>query len=90
MNAAGISGWSPLGFCILPAAEPDQPSGLALDPTGPSTSPVNEVCVGGVSMTTARLVWVAPLDNGCAIRGEAPAFSQIDVIYFHLNVSFCL
>lgn len=67
VNSAGTSEWSPLGFCILPAAQPDQPPGLELDSSGPSTYSDNEVYVGGVSMTTARLVWIAPIDNGCPI-----------------------
>ncbi|KAL5107496.1 Fibronectin type III domain-containing protein 3B [Taenia crassiceps] len=73
VNAAGAGGWSPVGSCVMPAARPDQPSGLALDCSlllaTPTTAagPEAEVFVGGVSMTTARLVWIAPFDNGCPI-----------------------
>lgn len=57
----------------MPAARPDQPSGLALDSSSLLATPITtvgseaEVFVGGVSMTTARLVWIAPFDNGCPI-----------------------
>nr|CDS26124.2 Fibronectin type III domain containing protein [Hymenolepis microstoma] len=67
VNSAGTSGWSPMGFCILPAAQPDQPPSLQLDSSGASAYSDNEVSVGGVSMTTAQLVWLAPMDNGCPI-----------------------
>ncbi|VDM22234.1 unnamed protein product [Hydatigera taeniaeformis] len=73
INSAGAGGWSPVGGCVMPAARPDQPSGLALDSSSVSTTSItgavseSEVSVGGVSMTTARLVWTAPFDNGCPI-----------------------
>ena len=71
VNAAGAGPWSSLVSCVMPAGRPDQPTGLALD-----TSPFQqasaagaeaEASVGGVSMTTARIVWIAPIDNGCPI-----------------------
>ncbi|VDN98886.1 unnamed protein product [Rodentolepis nana] len=67
VNSAGTSGWSPMGYCILPAAQPDQPPSLELDSSEPSAYSDDEVCVGGVSMTTAQLIWLAPIDNGCPI-----------------------
>nr|CDS19493.1 Fibronectin type III domain containing protein [Echinococcus granulosus] len=73
VNAAGAGGWSPVGSCVMPAARPDQPSGLTLDSSSllatpaAAAAPEAEISVGGVSMTTARLVWIAPFDNGCPI-----------------------
>uniref|UniRef100_A0A0R3SVI2 Fibronectin type-III domain-containing protein n=1 Tax=Hymenolepis diminuta TaxID=6216 RepID=A0A0R3SVI2_HYMDI len=78
VNSAGTSEWSPLGFCILPAAQPDQPPGLELDSSGPSKYSDNEVYVGGVSMTTARLVWIAPIDNGCPITSYNVELTRCD------------
>ncbi len=53
----------------MPASRPDQPSGLSLDRSVDNDGTSTEV-VGGVSMTTANLIWTAPTDNGCPITSK--------------------
>ena len=89
VNSAGAGSWSPVGSCVMPAARPDQPTGLALDPSPfPHTTIAGsqaEVCVGGVSMTTAQIVWIAPTDNGCPITGTP--FSDLVFVMVELDLS---
>ncbi|VDD76810.1 unnamed protein product [Mesocestoides corti] len=79
VNSAGAGKWSPLGGCVMPASRPGQPSGLALDRSAVSPTGEAETCVGGVSMTTARLVWIVPVDNGCPIT-STPYFVFVSVL----------
>ncbi|VDM05930.1 unnamed protein product [Schistocephalus solidus] len=74
VNSAGASPWSAPGSCVMPPSYPDQPFDLGLDrsPQHETTCTSNpavysNAVVDGVSLSSANLIWTAPLTNGCPI-----------------------